>query len=380
MPETVVEVEVFPVRVPVRTGFHFGDTSAGKAGEEAILVLVRLRSDQGNHGWGMCRNFPQWNYDTAETTVLILRKFLGPLLMGHPLWNWRGLHEKMLRCIGRGPSDGFPAAKAAIDIAYFDLCARSANLPLKAILGGAAGRTSLPLSWTCCSRDTDQLKDEVEMAAANGFSHYNFKAGLNPAGDLAIAESLRALMPSTGFLWVDCNQCLEMPGAGKFCRALEEIGVDLLEQPFKADQYWPMKRLREMTSLPLALDESTVSASDFARVAAEGMVDFLVIKITRTPGILPSLDQVSVARALGISLITSGLCDGLITKLAAAHLATAVGVRHPMALNGSQFIDEDHLFPQKPSIESEGSVHLSDRPGLGVDPNQDAILAFSADL
>ena len=77
------------------------------------------------------------------------------------------------------------------------------------------------------------------------------------------------------------------------------------------------------------------------------LVDFLVIKVTRSGGIWPTLLQIAVAQAAGLPLIASGLTDGFITKIAACQVALASGFAGPAALNGSQFTDEDALFPAK---------------------------------
>jgi muconate cycloisomerase len=140
-----------------------------------------------------------------------------------------------------------------------------------------------------------------------------------------------------------------------------------------------MQRLRAATALPLAVDEASVSPADFLSYASAGLVDYLVLKVTRSGGLVPSARQMAVAEAAGLPLLLSGLTDGLLTKLAASQLAAAAGFAGPAALNGSQFVEEADLFPDKGELEEGGTVHLPSAPGVGTAPALDALEAHAAE-
>jgi muconate cycloisomerase len=101
-----------------------------------------------------------------------------------------------------------------------------------------------------------------------------------------------------------------------------------------------------------------------------------VVKVTRSGGIWPTLQQIAVAHAAGLSLLVSGLTDGLLTKLAVCQVAAAFGYEGPAALNGSQFVDEAALYPRKGDIESGGAVHLGTEAGIGVQPDEQALESY----
>lgn len=370
---TIQQVEVFPVGVPVIRGFTFASGNAGAAGSKAALVFVCVRDSDGRVGWGQSRPVPQWSYDTIESAVSTLRRHLGPAVIGCETWDRCGLHARMLAAIGRGPSDGMPVAKAALDIAVHDLLARTAGVPLRALVGGSAAPAALPLSWTCTAHTPQLLEQDVADGLGRGLRHFNFKAAVSPETDIAIANKLAALVPAGSFLWADCNQGFTLPDAVRVAAAFEEIGVSLLEQPLAADQPHLLAALRARTRLPLAVDEASVSAGDFFDYAQRGLVDYLVVKVPRSGGIWPTLLQLATARSAGIPFVVSGLADGLLTKLAAAQVAAAFGNRHPLALNGSQFLDESALFPSKAEWEHDGTVHLGDTPGVGPAPDERAL-------
>lgn len=368
----IAQIEVFLVQVPITRTFVFASGSAGTSGGVAEVPFVKMTGAEGIVGWSDARPTPSWNYETTGSIVSAIRDHLGPAVLGLEATDRAGLHRAMHAVIGRGPSTGMPLAKAALDQAAHDLAARSAGLSLREYLGGSRERRRLELSWTVTAHDTAAAADDAGEALDLGFRHLNFKVGVERRTDIAVCRTLRGLIPD-GFLWGDANQSLSLREARTVARALEAEGCDLLEQPLRADLAFLMKDLRQATTLPLAADESTVSPADFLALVADRAVDYLVLKLTRSGGIHPSLQQLAIADAAGLAVVVSGLSDTFLTKIAAAQVAAAHGQTGPLALNGSQFLDESELFPDKPDFERGGAITLGDGPGLGCTPDEDAL-------
>ncbi len=370
---TIQQVEVFPIRLPITRTFRFSSGSAGAAGETATFVLVRLTDSAGEVGWGEGRPMPQWSYETAEAAVTTIRQYLAPAVLGLEITDRWGLHRRMHSVIGRGPSTGFPSAKAAVDMALHDLCARVADQPLRAYLGGSSERKTVELSYTLTARSTEAVLREIDEAQQQGFRHFNFKVAVAPETDVALARVIRQAAGPQAFVWADANQGFQPHEALVAARGFADAGVNVLEQPFAADQLQLTRRLRQQCPLPLAVDEASVSPADFFHYAAEGLVDYLVVKLTRSGGLWPSLQQIAVAQSAGLPILVSGLTDSLLTKLAACQLALVFGHHGPAALNGSQFLDESALYPNKAEIEYNGTVHLSEQSGIGIQPALEAV-------
>ncbi len=373
MTATIERVELFPVRLPMIKSFNFASGSAGAVGGTAPHLFVKMIDSEGRIGWGEGRPVPSWSYETLETTTMTVRHQLAPAIIGMPISDRRGIQLRMHQAIGRGPSTGQPIAKAALDIAVHDLCAQASGMTLRSFLGGRDSQNRMELSYTLTGHDRASIIEEMGEGMAAGFHHFNFKAAVDPATDIEVAETVRAQIPDGGFVWADANQGFQLQQARTVARAFEAIGVDLLEQPLSADQTHLMRALRLQTSIALAVDEASVSPGDFFNYVSLGLVDYLVIKLTRSGGIWPTLQQIAVAQSAGLPLIVSGLTDGFITKVAACQVALASGFAGPAALNGSQFTAEDALFPQKALQERNGSVVLNNSPGLGVAPDEDAL-------
>jgi L-alanine-DL-glutamate epimerase-like enolase superfamily enzyme len=373
---TIARVEVFPVRLPVTRTFQFASGSAGLAGGTAPHVFVKITDSEGEAGWGEGRPSPQWSYETLETVTATIRDHLGPAVVGLPVTDRWGLHQRMRQVIGRGPSTGQPIAKAAVDMAAHDLCARAAGRSLRSYLGGSDERRTVALSYTVTAHEADAARAELAGARKAGFRHFNFKAAVAPETDVAVARAVRDTAGPSAFVWADANQGFALHEARQVAAAFADAGVDVLEQPLPADQTHLMRHLRASCALPLAIDEASVSPADFFRYAAEGLVDYLVVKLTRSGGIWPTLQQIAVAEAAGLPLLVSGLTDSLLTKLAVCQVALVFGFDGPAALNGSQFTDEAALFPDKPRVEHMGAVHLGDEPGIGTRPDEQALRQF----
>ena len=375
---TIQNIEVFPIRLPITDTFRFASGSAGKAGDTAPFVLVKLTDNEGEVGWGEGRPMPQWSYETAESITTTIRHYLAPAILGQEITDRWGLHKRMQSAIGRGPSTGFPIAKAAVDMAVHDLCARSAGQPLRTYLGGSSERSTVALSYTLTAHEGEAVQREVLAAMERGFRHFNFKAAVTPETDMALAQVIRRTAGPGAFVWADANQGFQPHEALMVARSFVEAGVNVLEQPFPADQLHLMRRLRSQCLVPLAVDEASVSPADFFHYAAEGLVDYLVVKVTRSGGLWPSLQQIAVAISAGLPFLVSGLTDSFLTKLAVCQLALAFGHHGPAALNGSQFVNESALYPDKAEREFDATVHLGGQIGIGVHPDPQAVEQFLA--
>lgn len=370
-------IACFTVGIPILRTFQFASGNAGAAGAKAPVAFVKITDTDGCVGWGEGRPLPAWSYETIESVGSAVTTYFGPALHGHDPQDRIGTQRKMHALVGRGPSTGMPIAKAAIDIALHDLAARQAGLPLRCLLGGPVEAKPIELSWTLTAHEIESVKDDIAEGRDAGMIHFNFKPGVHPENDEIIAETVRANTPDGAFVWADANQSLQQHYAPTLAAAFERIGIDLLEQPFPANQIGMMRRLRQTTRLPLAIDEACVDSADLLNYLCERLIDYYVIKVTRSGGLQPSGDQVALARAAGLPCVVSGLTDSMITKVAACQLAAANGIAGPAALNGSQFLDDRELFPAKGDLESGGVISLPDGPGLGIAPDEGGLKAMA---
>ena len=113
----IARVEVFVLGFPFRAVFVLAGGVAGDTSTLSHRVLVKLTTKSGAIGWGEATPTPRWTYETTETIVSTLRRYLVPAVQGIEVWNLDALHRAMDRAIAPGVTTGSPLAKSAIDVA-----------------------------------------------------------------------------------------------------------------------------------------------------------------------------------------------------------------------------------------------------------------------
>ncbi|MEO7244761.1 MAG: hypothetical protein ABIX12_06405, partial [Rubrivivax sp.] len=86
-------LEVFLIGLPFKSVFVLAGGVAGDPSAPAHRVLVKLSSDSGAVGWGEATPTPRWTYETSESIVSTLRRYLAPAVIGIELWNFDALHR-----------------------------------------------------------------------------------------------------------------------------------------------------------------------------------------------------------------------------------------------------------------------------------------------
>ena len=142
----IASLETFVLEFPFRSPFLIAGGVAGHPGQPSARVFVRLATTDGAVGWGEATPTPRWTYETTETIVSTLTKYLAPAVKDIDVWNFDALHRAMDRAISPGVTTGSPLAKSAIDVAAHDALGRALGVPVCQLLGGRR-RTSFDLSW-----------------------------------------------------------------------------------------------------------------------------------------------------------------------------------------------------------------------------------------
>ncbi len=246
---------------------------------------------------------------------------------------------------------GSAAARAAVDMAAHDLWGQALGQPLYRLLGLSPRR--LPLSsYTIPIGPSAQMAELARRAEAA-----ILKVKLGSDSD---EERLGALREATALpLRVDVNGGWSRERAEQLLPLLVEHGVELLEQPLPAGDLEGLQRLaRVYPRPPIFVDESIKSSADI--LAHRGLVEGVVIKLAKSGGIRPALEQIAVARACGLQVMLGCMIESSVAVTAAAHLA-------PLAeyadLDGPLLIAND---PFAGLQQERGLLQLPEGPGLGL--------------
>jgi L-Ala-D/L-Glu epimerase len=250
--------------------------------------------------------------------------------------------------------DGQDAAgRAALDAALHDWVGRRLGVPVWRLLG--LSRSAPPTSYTVGMDTVDGTRDR----ARRGRSFRALKVKVGGAEDLARLAAVRE--ESDAPLRVDANEGWTLEQARELMPALVELGVELVEQPFPADDIDSFRALRELRSRPpVVVDEGCHDLTDVAPCAE--YADAINVKLAKCGGLREAVRMVHAARALGLGAMLGCMIESELGIAPAAHIASLFDL---VDLDGHLLL-ADRPFTGLELIH--GRVLPSSAPGLGIEP------------
>jgi L-alanine-DL-glutamate epimerase-like enolase superfamily enzyme len=342
-----LETEV--LHLPFRDTFRIARNEDSEATRTVLTFLGR----DGATGLGECAPVPYYG-ETVETTEVVLPRLVNALdeLGSLPadadaVLNWLE-HAAVLMADVLGNHGG---AKLGLDTALHDMAAKALGLPIWQLIG-----TSDQLPPTDYSLGLDDPATVAQRAQR--VSHFPaLKIKVGGPSDIETLEAVRAVF--SGPLRVDANTGWEPEQAAALIPELDRLGVELVEQPFKARMLPQLRWLRERSSLPIMADESAVFVEDLPML--EGVVDGIVVKLAKCGGIGPALRQIRLARDLGMKVMLGCMVESSVGVAAAAMVASEVDW---LDLDGNLLIAEDPFGGLE--LGHDCRWRLTSEPGLGV--------------
>jgi L-Ala-D/L-Glu epimerase len=364
----VTAIEAIPFEIPFRRPFAFASGVATVADH----VLVRVRTDEGIVGHAEAPPRP-YTYGESQTSIVAaVYDWFSPALTGADPF----CRERISATLA--PIVGNPTAKAAVDIALWDVIGQAVGQPVHSLLGGFA--ESVRVTHMLGLGSPSEMVDEASRVRDTyGISAFKVKVGRTPfAVDVEAVRALRAALGDDVELYLDANRGWRGDDALRALAALADAGVAMLEEPGRADDILTRRRTVERSPVPIVGDESCTRAAEVARLLLDGSCDMISIKTSRT-GFTDSAKIVGLCEGLGVGVVLGNQIDGAVATLAgvtfaAAHRATA---ERPAEL--SAFVDiADHLLIEPPEIV-DGRMAPPQRPGLGIAIDDDKVDHYRVD-
>jgi L-alanine-DL-glutamate epimerase-like enolase superfamily enzyme len=256
---------------------------------------------------------------------------------------------------------GNTAAKAAIDIALFDLLSKREGKPLYEFLGGTRDRMITDMTIGIESKETTVQKAVKHVRS--GFKALKIKVGLDFDEDIKRVAAVRDAVGPSIQLRVDANQGYSVERAIKFCEEMQTLEVVVVEQPVKAEDYAGLKTVRDAVDIPIMADECVKSVLDARKVAREGIADMINIKLMKSAGIF---DAVMINRfAAAADMCTMVGCMGEI------QVSIAAGLHFALSSENVLFADLDSHFnlmddPSSGLVFEDGNLVAPHGPGTGI--------------
>ena len=351
----IERIELFHVAMPLVRPFR---TSLG-AWDTVESVLVKMTSG-GLSGWGESApgSVPDYCPEYAAGAFALIRDVLAPRLLGGDLASGEQLQQALAGIRGNR------FAKAALDLAWWDLHARRLDRPLWKLLGGQSPTVRVGADLGV-QDSLERLGELVDAAVADGFPRLKLK--IEPGRDVDVVAAVRETHPDLT-VHVDGNSAYSLADVDLF-RRLDDFGLAMIEQPLANDDLIDHAELRRQVRTPICLDESIDSPAAAAKAIRIGACDWINIKHGRVGGVTAALAIHDLCRAAGVGNWIGGMLESAVGQAFATALATLDNVRYPSDIFPSSRFYAADLGDPPLVLAGAGLAAAAEAPGIAAAPH-----------
>ena len=355
----IERLELRRLRLPL---VRFFETSFGRVSDRTFLLVTV--EDSGAVGVGECvaDATPYYSAETTATAWHIISEFLAPLVLGrafdHPEQVFDAM--KLVR--------GHHMAKAALEMAAWDLFARQQDVSLSRLLGGRRDAIDAGVSIGI-QNSLDELVERVAIERAAGYRRVKIK--IKPGWDLGAVEKVREAFDDVP-LMVDANAAYTLGDAGHLA-GLDRFDLLMIEQPLEYDDIRDHARLQRRVRTDICLDESIHSVRAAEDAIEQQACRIINIKPGRVGGHAESIRLHDLAAAHGIPVWHGGMLESGIGRAHNIHLSTLPNFSLPGDIAASKRYYHPDLIEPAIDIASDGTIEVPTAPGIGVNIVRDRI-------
>jgi L-alanine-DL-glutamate epimerase-like enolase superfamily enzyme len=362
------------------------------AGDLGRWVIIRVATDEGVEGFGEATPLPDWGGDfnryageTPTTVVHIIRDLLAPLLIGRSPFDVERTVADMDATVR-----GHVYAKAALEMALFDLQGKATNRPVYELLGGKT-REGIPIAHMIGLMAQEDAVEESRAAYEDGCTAYQIKGTGEVGRDASVVSALREALGGSVLLRLDANQGYYGAGAKAAIdavRQLEDAGIDLVEQPTMGLR--EMAEVRANVRVPVVADESCWQANDVLDLVAAEAADAVSIYVAKAGGLLGARKVAALAHAHDLPCDVNGSLESGVGNAASVHLAVAMPsitlpavvpvtapAGHDPTTTAGRYYEDDIV--SAPFHYGNGLLYPPSGPGLGIEIDEERLSAFRLD-
>ncbi len=345
-------IELRLLRLPL---VHFFETSFGRVHDRQFLLVTVTGDGVSGHGECVAESDPYYSAETTETAWHVITSFLAPRVLGVAFDH---------------PRDVFPAfravrghhmAKAAVEMAAWDLYARQRGEPLSAVIGGR--RPAIESGVSVGIQDSlEQLTDRIAGELAAGYRRIKIK--IKPGWDVGAVERVRGRFGDVP-LMVDANAAYRLADAAHLA-SLDPFRLMMIEQPLDYDDLHDHAALQREIRTPICLDESIHSVRAARDAIALGACRIINIKPGRVGGLAESIRLHDLCVAHGIPVWHGGMLESGIGRAHNIHLSTLPGFSLPGDVAASRRYYDPDLIDPPIEVRADGTIPVPTGPGIGV--------------
>ena len=356
----IKDIELYKIAAPLRTPFK----TALREVTEINDIMVKVITDDGRFGLGEAPPTGVITGDTYLGIIGAIKDHIKPSLIGLDISNMEEIMIKLHSSVV-----GNNSAKAAVDMAIYDLYGQLYNMPVYKLFGGY--RSEFETDLTISVNSPDVMAEDAKIGIERGYKTLKIKVGMNPKLDIDRIKSIREAVGEDIDIRLDANQAWSSGEAIKMLNNMESEGlnIEFVEQPVKAKDFTGLKLVKENTNIPVMADESVFSYDDALELIQMEAVDMLNIKLMKTGGLYNANKIVLLAESRDIECMMGCMLETNLSVTAASHLAAAKSIITKIDLDGPSLCKE---LPIKSGTKfKDNKVILSDSPGFGFELEKD---------
>lgn len=311
----IQSVDVMRQSTPLKKPFK----TALRTVHHAESIIVRIQTDDGKVGWGEAPPTIVITGDSLDSIQSAIVHVFTPLLVGKSVLAYeqimQAIHQSMI---------GSSSAKAAVDMAVYDLVAQRCGLPLYQFLGGY--KNEIETDYTVSVNSPKEMGEDAIRYMKEGFNVLKIKVGKDSIDeDIARIKEIRSCVGNAVKIRVDANQGWQVKDAIRTIRRMEDQGLDieLVEQPVKAHDIDGLKAVTDAVETPVMADETVFSPAQAFEVLKRRAADMINIKLMKAGGIYKAQIINHLAEECGVECMMGSMIESRVAITAAAHLAAS---------------------------------------------------------
>ncbi len=383
----ITDVEAISLLIPIDRmsappiSIPFAEKLTSVIFREYRATLVRLHTDDGITGIGECM------VRLAPTATRDIIDAIKPVLIGADPFDSDVLWEQMWGVMmNRGHSKGFfVEAMSGVDIALWDLLGKALQKPVYKLLGGEYRNRLWVYASSLRFRGLETTLDEARRLRAAGFDAMKIKIGQDRRRwreDIRLVEAVRNVVGPDVTLMVDVNCGYDRNTAMMVGRELERLGIYWFEEPLPPDDVEGYVALAASLDVPIAAGESEFTRYGFKTLVTRGAVDIIQPNVSRTGGFSECRKIAALASTYHIPYAPHTGSSSVVCMAASLHLSCALKDFLIYEYMTSDWAKDQrnplrHDLAVLPASEvRDGHVVVSDRPGLGLELNEDIVRRY----
>jgi L-alanine-DL-glutamate epimerase-like enolase superfamily enzyme len=364
----ITQIETIPFSIPFVKPVRF---ASGEV-QVADHVLLRIHTDEGSVGTAEAPPRPYTYGETQSTIISVINDLFAPQIHGLSPLDREAIHARLERTVAN------PVAKAAVDIALWDLIGLALGVSVTELLGGYTDRMRVS-HMVGFATTAEMVDDAVRMRETFGVTTFKVKVGRRPVGlDIAACHALRAELGDEVELYVDGNRGWTAEESLRALRELADIGLTFAEELCPADDVLGRRWLVQHSDIPIYGDESVPRPADVAREILAGSVTGVSIKTARS-GFTSAQRIQHLCEGLGVPTVVGNQVDGQIGTLCGAAFGAAYEATSRRAGELSNFLDMQDDLLTEPLVIEDGVLRVRQGPGLGIDIDPDKLNRYRQD-